>query len=155
MKIGIIIHSHTGNTLTVAEKIREALFEQGHNAEVRRVRAVNEDPSSSVNLRLAEEPDAGAYDALVFGAPVRAFSLSPVMALYFKGLAPRESKPAACFVTQHFKRPWMGGNRAVKQMRAACAAAGAQVLHTGVVNWSGPLREQQTDEIVKRFSKAF
>ena len=155
MKIGIIIHSHTGNTLTVAERIKEALCERGHNAEIRRVCAENEDPSASGNLRLTEEPDVGGYDALVFGAPVRAFSLSPVMALYFKGLAPMGDKPAVCFVTQHFRRPWMGGNRAVKQMKAACAAAGAQVLHTGVVNWSGPLREQQIEEIVKRFSEAF
>ncbi len=31
MKIGIIVHSHTGNTLSVAQKIKERLVSGGHS----------------------------------------------------------------------------------------------------------------------------
>ena len=39
VKVGIIIHSHTGNTLAVAEKLQERLMEAGHQAEIQRVTA--------------------------------------------------------------------------------------------------------------------
>ena len=42
MNIGIIIHSFTGNTLSVAEKIRDELGKSGHKASIERVKAVGE-----------------------------------------------------------------------------------------------------------------
>ena len=52
MKIGIIVHSHTGNTLSVAERIRSELVEKGYDVELKRVSAENEDPKAKGTLQL-------------------------------------------------------------------------------------------------------
>ncbi|MHB8130204.1 MAG: flavodoxin family protein, partial [Mobilitalea sp.] len=116
MNIGIIIHSHTGNTLSVGEKLKESLQAGGYTVALERVTAVNEDPNAKEKVRLKSIPDLSKYDYVIVGAPVRAFSLSPVMANYLSQLPNMNDKKFACFVTQHFPKPWMGGNRAVKQM---------------------------------------
>jgi flavodoxin len=152
MKIGIIIHSHTGNTLSVAEKIKAALEAKGHVAKIDRVEAVNEDPAAVANLSLKSIPDTGDYDFVVFGAPVRAFSLSPAMKLYLKTYAALDGKKVNCFVTQQLPMSWMGGSRALKQMTDACKARGASVFETGIVNWSAKSKDKQITDFLERLN---
>lgn len=152
MNIGIIVHSHTGNTLSVAERIAEACRARGRTARVERITAVDEDPRAAGNVQLRDIPDVDGYHAVLFGAPVRGFSLSPVMRLYLSRLSSLEGKRAGCFVTQHFPRPWMGGRRAVGQMTRLCAEKGADVCATGIVNWSNPERERLIAEVAGKLS---
>ena len=57
MDIGIMVYSQTGNTLSVAEKLKEALSEKGHTVTVDRVTAQGEvAPGRSVSLE--QMPDA-------------------------------------------------------------------------------------------------
>ncbi|MCE5342693.1 MAG: flavodoxin, partial [Eubacteriales bacterium] len=77
MKIGIIVHSFTGNTLLVAQKISEALTQAGHTVALERVTVKDENPNAANAIALAAAPAAAGYDLVLFGAPVRAFSLSP------------------------------------------------------------------------------
>ena len=149
MKIGIIIHSQTGHTLSVGELLAKSLVDAGHEATVKRVAAENEDPQKVANLSLSSVPDVSGYDLLIFGAPVHGFSLSPVMKQYLAGPAQPDGKQVSCFVTQQLKKRWMGGNHAIRQMCSLCGAKGAQVRHTGIVNWSSPERQTQIDGIVK------
>lgn len=155
MNIGIIVHSHTGNTLSVAERLQEALLAKGHTVRLQRVEAVNEDPQSREPVRLKSNPDISQYDAVILGAPVRGFSLSPVMKAYLGQIPDISGKNAACFVTQHFKKPWLGGNRSVKQMCVALLNKGAGVTGTCVINWSGKTREEQISHLVETMSKLF
>ena len=141
MKIGLIIHSHTGNTLFVAEKIKETLVDKGHSAVIERVCAVNEDPSAKGAVQLKNAPNTIGYDALIFGAPVRGYSLSPVMRAYLKQLPSLKEKIVGCFVTQHFPKPWMGGSRAIKQMKALCESKEGALYDTGIINWSSKNRD--------------
>jgi flavodoxin len=134
MNIGLIIFSRTGHTLLVAEKIRDACLAQGHHAVIERVRAENEDPNRKVPLRLTSAPAPAAYDAVIFGGPVEAFSLSPIMKAYLAQLPQITGKKVGCFVTQHLSKPWLGGNHAVRQMRGLCRGKGADVRQTGIVN---------------------
>lgn len=150
MKIGIIVHSHTGNTLSVAEKLKEELIRNGRQAELKRVAAVNEDPQAKGPVVLETAPPVDAYDILIFGGPVRAFSISPVMKAYLKQLDPLNGKEAACFVTQQLPYPQMGGNRAIKQMTAFCEAKGAKIYGTGIGNWSSKAREEKIIEVVEK-----
>lgn len=147
MNIGIILFSRTGNTLLVAEKVRDACLAQGHAAVIERVRAENEDPQSKAPLRLKSMPDPARYDALIFGGPVEAFSLSPIMKAYLNQLPGIQGKKAGCFVTQHFPKAWMGGRRAVKQMRALCQGKGADVLVTGSIPWTNKARDAMIGEL--------
>jgi NAD(P)H dehydrogenase (quinone) len=150
MNIGIIIHSHTGNTLAVGEKLKDTLLAAGHQVRLERVTAVNEDPSARTKIVLESAPAIGDYDAVIFGAPVRAFSLSPVMKAYLQQLPDMQGKKAGAFVTEFFPFPWMGGNQAIGQLKKACAAKGIQVNPTGVVNWSNKKREAMIADVVSR-----
>lgn len=52
MKTGIIIHSSTGNTLSVAERVAAACRAHGSDVRVERVTAMDESPQArSVTLR--------------------------------------------------------------------------------------------------------
>lgn len=143
MNIGIIVFSRTGNTLSVAEKIREACQSQGHTVQIERVTAENGDPNNKGTVRLKTTPDPVNYDAVFFGAPVQAFSLSPIMAAYLKQIPQLNGKKVSCFVTQYFPKPWMGGNKALKQMLQFCTAKGASISETSIINWTGKSRDAQ------------
>jgi menaquinone-dependent protoporphyrinogen IX oxidase len=153
MKIGIIIHSHTGNTLSVGERLKQSLLAGGHTVQLERVAAVNEDPNSRERISLKSVPDITQYDAVIIGAPVRAFSLSPVMKAYLSQLPDMCGKKAACFVTQHFPKPWMGGSHSIKQMIHAIEQKGGKLMDTGVVNWTSKAREKQIDDVTARLCK--
>ena len=150
MKVGIIVYSQSGNTLSVAEKLEKAIKSAGHTVTLERVEAVSEG-SNPVN-RLKSAPDITPYDAIIFASPVQAFSLAQAMKLYLSQISDITGKQAYCFVTQHFKKAWLGGNHAVRQITAACKAKGGEVIWSGVVNWSGSTREKQIDDIVTRLS---
>jgi flavodoxin len=153
MKIGIIVHSHTGNTLSVAERLKEKLVSAGHWVKLERVTAINEDPSAAGKIQLKENPDTSGYDILIFGAPVRAFSLSPVMKAYLSQLPSLQGKKVSGFVTQQLKYPWMGGNRAITTLKKICAVKSAEMLDTGIVNWSHKEREKRIVEVLEKLSK--
>lgn len=153
MDIGIIIFSRTGNTLSVAEKIRDACLAQGHTAEIERVTAENEDPNNKQPLRLKTTPDPIRYGAVIFGGPVQAFSLSPIMKAYLKQIPQVAGKKVLCFVTQYFPKPWLGGNNSIKQMCQLCQSKGMDVVESGIVNWTSKSREAQISDVVCRFSK--
>lgn len=153
MKIGIIVFSRTGNTLFVAEKIREACIANGHEAVVERIRAEHEEPNNRFPLKLTEVPSLSGYDAVVLGAAVEGFSLSAVLKAYLTQLSRAGGKRAGCFVTQHFSRPWLGGNRAIRQMRALCKDKGLDVRATGIVNWSNKARDAQIAGVAAEFGK--
>ena len=152
MKVGIIVHSHTGNTLSVAERLKAAMASKGHSVSIERVVAVNEDPASKDPVVLKNTPDTGSYDALVFAAPVRAFSLSPVMKAYLAQLSALSGKKVACFVTQQLPFKWMGGSGALGQMKNACSSKGASPVKTGVVNWGSKKREELLADVVLNLS---
>ncbi|UOO37252.1 flavodoxin family protein [Oscillospiraceae bacterium CM] len=151
MNIGIVVHSHTQNTLSVGERLKEALAAKGHTVALKRVIAVNEDPTSNQPVLLAEAPDVSGDDYVIFGAPVRAFSISPVMKVYLQQMSSINGKKVACFVTQYLKKPWMGGNRAVRQMTRLAASLNGSVVHTGIVNWTSPARDEQIETVLSEF----
>jgi flavodoxin len=154
MKTGIIIHSNTNNTLSVGERLLNTLQAKGRDAELERVISVNADIRPGEKIRLAAAPAAELYDLLIIGAPVHGFALAPVMAAYLKQLNGIRGKKVACFVTEYFPKPWMGGNKAVMQMAALVAQGGGIVTQTAVVNWSSKKREEQIDRLVAAFSDA-
>lgn len=153
MNIGIIVHSHTGNTLSVAEKLKEKFLSEGHLVNLEQVTAVNEDPAAAANVDLKTIPDTVGYDMLIFGAPVRAFSLSPVMLLYLNQLPSLQDIKISCFVTQQLPFAWLGGNRSIKQMKKAVIAKNGTVQKSGVVNWSSKKRDDLITDLINILTK--
>jgi len=154
MNIGMIVYSQTGNTHSVALKLQEKLSAAGHAVTLERIEVIGQvEPGKPVQFKT--RPDAAPYDVLVFGSPVQAFSLCQAMVDYLKQVAPLQGKKVACLVTQAFPYPWLGGNRAIRQMKRLCESKGATVCGSGIVNWMKKRREQQIVEVVDRLSSLF
>ncbi len=147
MNIGILIYSQTGNTLSVAERLRDKLASGGHTAVIERV-TVQGDAKPGTPAVLDNRPDPSGYDAVVFAAPVQAFGLAMAMKSYLAQVEGIAGKPVALFVTKQLKQRWLGGNKALSQMSALCKAKGGSVGGTGMVCWSHPDREGQIENLV-------
>jgi len=152
MNIGIVVYSWSGNTLSVAEKLREKLSGAGRAVSLEQVGLAGERKQGDRKFELVKLPDVAAYDALVFGAAVEAFSLSPVLKAYLKRVGSLEGKRVACLVTQQFPYPWLGGNRAIRQMEKLCRVKGATIIGAAVVNWATSRREKTTQAAIERLA---
>jgi len=155
MKIGIVVYSWSGNTLSVAEKLKERLSSAGHAVDLLQVQVRGERKRGAQAFELEAAPDLTPYNGLVFGAAVEAFSLSPVLARFLEREDSLEGKKVACLTTQQFPYPWMGGNRAVRQMRKLCGAKGAEVVGAAVVNWAKSRRGQTMADAIERLNALF
>jgi NAD(P)H dehydrogenase (quinone) len=156
MNIGIIVHSQTGNTYAVAQKLQEKLSVAGHTVSIEQVTAVGrpQHPRGK-KVELETSPDVSKYDALIFGAPVNAFSLSLIQDAYLAQLSSLNNKKVACYVTKALPFNWTGGNRALSQMKKHCEAKGAAVSGAGIVQWGEAHREQKINNLVETFSRLF
>ncbi len=153
MNIGIIVYSRTGNTLSVGEKIREALLSKGHSVRLEKITSDNDSPKPAPPIRLTSIPDPSAYDAVIFGGSVTGGQLSPYMREYLKHLPSLQGKIASCYITQHFLFKWLGSTRAVKQITRAVEQNGAQITASGIVQWSSKDREEQIRNVVDSLSQ--
>lgn len=154
MKIGIIIHSQTGHTLSVAEQLRERFLAAGHTISIERITATNDSETNVNSIILTNMPILDIYDIIIFGAPVRGYALSPVMQAYLRRLPSLKGKTVCGFVTQFFPKPSMGGNQAIGCLDEICRSKGAGLEKSGIVNWINPIRrrkliEETVDKLVK------
>ena len=154
MNIGIIVHSQTGHTYSAAQKLQEKLTAKGLKANIEKVTPKGEAHPGIKNLQLESKPEIKGYDGIVFAAPVWAFSLSPVMKTYLNGLDSLNGKKIAAFVTMGAPWPWMGGNRAIRQINQICEAKGGTVAATAVVIREGN-EPKALEDMVERLSGAF
>ncbi len=154
MNIGIIIHSVTGNTYSVGMRLRDSLTVAGHTVQLERVKSDGPVKPRDTNVKLTCAPEIAGYEAVIIGAPVHAFSLSPVMQAYLNQVDALDDKPVAGLVTMFFPFAWMGGNRALRQLRQICQAKGARLRGMGAVNWCRPTREAQIKALTNTLSAA-
>lgn len=150
MFVGIIVYSKTGNTLSVANRLKQAFEKQGHTVTLEEIKAYVNEKNGQVTL--LHKPDPTIYDRVVFASPVWAFTLCPVMKAYLGELSQLRDTSVYGIVTQQLSVAWLGGTRAVKKMRRLCAGVGAQIIGEGVIMWSHPEREKQITELSERLS---
>ncbi len=155
MKAGIVVHSRTGNTLSVAERLKEKLAAAGHMVSIERLTPDDEMQNDPGKVRIIKLPDLSPYDAVVLAAPVHGFSASAVMKAYLAQMPPLDGKKVACFVTKALPFDFTGGNQAVSAMKRAAESRGGTVVGTGIVKWSGEGREKRIADLVERLGKAF
>jgi len=147
MKIGIIVHSFTGNTFSVAQELKNELEKNGHSVSLNRIQVIGGEQQNMREFKLDSPPKTDEYDALIFGAPVRAFSISPVISIYLSALSSLENKKAFCYVTKHLPSNWTGGNKAVKKMKSICQSKGGNVGGTAIIFREGEERERQISQM--------
>lgn len=154
MKIGIVVYSQTGNTLSVAEKLKDRLASLGHAAAIERVTAEGQ-PDDPKSVRFGPLPDLSGYEALALAAPVQAFSLCAAMKAYLPKLPELAGKKVACFTTKSLKSAWTGANKALAAMSKAAGDKGGKVVAMGFVSWKSKSKEQDIEELVAKIAKAF
>lgn len=155
MKLGMIVHSRTGNTLSVAKKLEEKLSAAGHEVTLEHLRTIGPVSTPAEDVQFESVPSTEGYDALVFGSPVQAFSLAAGMTAYMKQLPSLQGKEVALLVTEAFPFKWLGGNRAIRQLTRHCEDLGGNVCESGIVNWGNPRREEMIVEVTDRLGTAF
>ena len=154
MKIGIIVHSYTGNTYEVAQKIEEKFKESGKDVEIKRVSMVGGDKPKGKDIEIKNPPDVEKCDALIFGSPVHGFALSLAMKTYLKQIPSLQDKKIALFVTKGTRFNWTGGNQAINKMKKICESKGGIIIGTGIIVWNKQ-RNQKIAELVQKFSLLF
>ena len=142
MNIGIIVFSKTGNTLSVAEKLRDTLITKSHKVVLEKVTASNDSEMDPGKILLTNAPSTHGYDMLVFASPVYGGRLPAVMQTYLQRIPAMEGKLAAGFVTEAFPFPSWGGNQTIKGLEELVKAKGSKLSATSVVNWTFPGRRK-------------
>ena len=151
MKIGIIIHSRTGHTYSVAQRFEEKLSADGHTVNIQQLRLSGGQDVPGKDSKIENPPDLSEYDRVIFGAPVHAFSLSKVMEAYLTQVPSLTGKTVVCFVTKGLPFGWTGGNRAIGQMKEICESKWATVSGTGIVIWNKN-REKQINDLIEKLN---
>jgi len=154
MKIGIIIHSYTGNTFEVAEKLQKRLLDDGKDVEIKRVRMVGGDKPKGKDIKIETPPEVDKYDALIFGSPVHAFTLSLAMKTYLEQIPSLQDKKIVLFVTKGTRFNWTGGNQAINKMKKICQSKGGIIIGTGIIIWNKQHHEKIA-ELIQGFSGLF
>ena len=143
MNIGIVVQSQTGHTLSVAERLREALTVAGHSVRLERVGTA--DARSAID----------ASDALVFATGVQGGQPAPPMASYMAQLPVLQGKQVACLATGFFPVAGWGRDQTLAKMQEVCEARGATICGSGSVGWFSLSRRRQIGEVVETLSKLF
>ena len=155
MKIGIVVHSFTGNTLSVAQEIQNMLLLSGHLAEVEQIKISGGEQPNNTQFLIENPPDVSKFDALIVGAPVRGFSISPVISTYLKQVTSLKDKKVVCFITKQLNSYWTGGKRAINTMKDLCEAKEGIVVGTGVIYWKSKNRDNDVGLLAKRICDYF
>jgi len=155
MNVAIFVHSRTGNTRSVAVRIRQTLESSGHTARIIDVGTAG-GAGGEPGVTTADGVEAlNGCEGVIFGSPVHGFSPAPDIDAFIRTIPSLKGRAVACFVTQAFPFPWMGGSRSVRQMAKLCTALGATVSATSVVNWGRTCREKLIDRTVERVASVF
>jgi flavodoxin len=140
VKIGIIAYSKTGNTLYVAEKLRDKLISEGKEASVIRLRS--------------ETPDLERYEGLVFCSPVNGRAPADPMKSYLAKMKSLQGKKVALMATGLFPAS-MGRKQTLKYMKTICKDKGAEIVGQGSVGWWSFGREKKIEKLIEDLSSFF
>jgi menaquinone-dependent protoporphyrinogen IX oxidase len=154
MNVGILVYSHTGHTLAVAEKLKEALSAAGHTVDLERLETVGAVALAATDVQLKNVPPIDGYQALVLGTAVRGGQPAPAMAGYMVQLPSLEGMQVACLATGFFPAQW-GRNQTLAKMAELCASKGATVCGSESVRWPSLRRKRRTAEVVKEMAGLF
>ena len=155
MNIGLIVYSQTGHTNSVAVTLQKKLTAAGHSAVLEQITITGNTPAQPGKFQLSKIPTADSYDAIIFGAPVQASSLNPVMKAYMGQLSSLKGKKVALLVTKQIPILWLGGTGAIARMKKECESRGATVIGTEIIAWASLKREQSINRSIENLSKLF
>jgi len=132
MKIAIIFHSQTGQTLRLAKLMESKLTKAGHEVALTQLQTDVPVKEGSIrqpmNFEITNLPDVSGFDVILAGGPVWGFGPSTVIYKAITKLENLKGKKFLAFVTMGFPLTGLGGKATVKQMSKAAAVNGAIIL---------------------------
>ncbi|MDW7738890.1 MAG: flavodoxin family protein [Bacillota bacterium] len=155
MKIGLVYYSQSGNTRQVAGKIKDKLVDSGHEVTLDEITITGKSPAQPRQFQLNHVPAVEGYEAVIFGAPVQAFSLNPAMIAYMSQLPSLSGKKVACFVTKQLPLLFVGGTGAIARMKKEVESRGANLVGTDIVVWAESKRDKTTKQCIENMGKYF
>jgi flavodoxin len=152
MKIGMIVYSHTGHTLSVAETLQKSLEKAGKTVCLEKIQIQPDHPNIEFP-NLVHTPTIEGFDWIILGSPVHGFMPSKAITTYLNTFPDLTGRNILCFVTHYFPFACMGGTIAVHQIQDICLRKGAKVHAVGVIDWMNWHRKRQiqawSDSVVK------
>jgi flavorubredoxin len=150
MKIGVFVHSKTGNTARLALAVTHALREKGHDVAVELLRPVGKVNPGSPHVEFRNLPDATGYEAVLVGGPIWAFSASPVVTSAIKQIPGLKGKKALYFLTSFLPGPVSGCKRAQARVSGLLQEAGSVVLEGCSLSWGLWCSKKRLDSAVEK-----
>lgn len=155
MKAAIVIHSLTGNTLSVGNKIIKKLSEKGLETELIKIEPLggeDRNEADSLKINFKDQLNIEEYDIVIIGSPVRGFSMSPVLKAYLSKAGDLKQKKFYIFVTHFFPFAFMGGKTAIRQIKNQIENNGGNVVDSAIIDWKNPSRTKQIDKLILNWS---
>jgi flavodoxin len=157
VKIAIIVHSLSGNTLKFANSLFNRLSEDGHVVNltqlVTTVPIKGGTARQKMDISFTNLPKADDAELVLFGGPVWAFGPSPVIMAAIKQMGNLKGKTALSFITMGFPFKFLGGNAALAWMNRELATLGAKVLPGSICNQMGGKLNAQIEAETDRITK--
>jgi len=144
MRIALVVHSKTGNSRSVADKVNVALSNLGHEVTIFSLSPLNPDVSKVSDVKLSSMPEVKGFDALILGAPVWGFTLSPVMQYYIANTVFPPSMAVYVFVTQYFPFAFLGGNNAIRGYEKLLSGKKQKVKKAYIIGWSNQKKREKS-----------
>jgi menaquinone-dependent protoporphyrinogen IX oxidase len=155
MNLGMIVYSLSGNTLSVAEKLKEKLSAAGHAVTLKRVETIGVATLQNEEAELKTQPAIETYDAVIFSTPVRGGKLPSPMERYLEQVPSLEKQNVALLVTGFFPVAGWGREQVITELKDACKSKGAQILGAASVGWFSLNRKQQIARAVDTLRNLF
>ncbi|NCC79583.1 MAG: flavodoxin [Clostridia bacterium] len=156
MKSAMLIHSLTGNTLSVADRLLESFRHNGVETELIRIEPIGGEDRNETNpgkIRFQTYKNVDDYDYVILGCPVRGFSMSPVLKSYLSSSGEMNNPKVLIFVTHFFPFSFMGGRSAINQLKKEVEKKGGSVVDRAVIDWKNPAREEQIERLIKKWNR--
>ncbi len=156
MNICILVNSLTGNTLSIAEKLKIKLEKNNNLVSLEKIEPIggeNVNETNISNINFEKIIDFNNYDLIIIGSPVRGFSISNTLKSYLDKVNSLKNKKVSLFVTHFFPFSFLGGNQTIKQNIKICEEKDAIISNTGIIDWKNKKREEQIENLVNTFSR--
>jgi flavodoxin len=154
MKIGIFVHSQSGNTAKLGLAVTHALREKGLDVSIELLRPLGKIHPRVKHVQFRSLPEVEEYDIILFGGPIWAFSASPVIVSLLKQLETLKGKKAMCFTTSGFPTAFSGAKRALIRMSDLCEGLGAKVLPGVALFWGLYCGKKKLDMTVEEICRS-
>jgi NAD(P)H dehydrogenase (quinone) len=149
MKIGVFVHSQSGNTAKLALAVTHALREKGHDVSVELLRPVGKVSIWSRRVAFRDMPEPEDYDMVLFGGPNWAFGSSPVIFSLLKQFSTLKGKKTLFFITSLLPDSLSGAQRGIARVNELCEGLGATMLPGVSLAWGLHCGKKRLDKAVE------